>query len=297
MSTGVPVGGMLVAAAAAAAFELSYALQALEARSVGGPREPGAALLGRLVKRPIFGAALALGVAGYGLQVVALGLAPLTVVQPVLALGLVLLLYLGARLLGERVGAGELGGVGVLVAGVTAIALASPERVVEPALGGALVIALVALALLTLVPAALARRGRAGGSALTVAAGAADAVAAIAAKLISDALSAGRPLAALGWAVAAGAAALIGLSCELAALQQLAITRVAPVVLAMQVAVPVLLAPAIVGERWGATPLGGAVLLAGLVAVTGGAAWLASSRSVGGLIVAESQHEAGGQRK
>lgn len=305
MSAGVPVAGLLVAGGAAVCFEVSYALQALEARAVGGPPGPGAGLLARLVRRRLFMVAIVLGLAGYGLQVLALGLAPLTVVQPVLALGLVLLLFLGVRLLGERVGARELAGVAAIVAGVTAIALAAPERESDTAIGAPLIAALAGLGLLTAVPFLLARRGRAGGVALAVGAGAADALAALAARLISDELSAGRPLAALGWAAAAGTGVLVGLACELSALQHLPVARVAPLVLGMQIAVPVGLAPAVAGEHWGSTPLGGAVLVAGLIAVTAGATLLAASRSLSELLgggpvaagVDEIEHEASRQRQ
>lgn len=307
MSTGVPVAGVLVAGAAAVCFEVSYALQALEARAVGGPPGPSAGLLARLAHRRLFMVAVVLGLGGYGLQVLALGLAPLTVVQPVLALGLVLLLFLGVRLLGEDVGPREVAGVAAIVVGVTVIAVAAPARESDPALGAPLVGALIGLGMLTAIPFLLARRGRAGGIVLAVAAGAADALAALAARLISDELSAGRPLAALGWATAAGTAVLVGLACELSALRHLPVARVAPLVLGMQIAVPVALAPVVAGEDWGSTPLGGAILVAGLVAVTTGAAALAASASLGELLggghvgagagVDEVEHEGGGQGK
>jgi drug/metabolite transporter (DMT)-like permease len=284
VSAGAPVGGLLVAAAAAACYEISYALQALEARAVA-PAGPGphASLLGRLLIRPLFAAAIALALAGYGLQVAALGLAPLTAVQPVLALGLLLLLYLGSRILGESVGAREVVGVLVIVAGVAGIALAAPERSATAG-GTRLWLALGVLGLASAAPFALGRAGRAGGAALAVAAGAADAWAAVAAKLVSDELSRGRPLAALAWGAGAGVAVLMGLTCELTALQRMAATRVAPVVLAIQIAVPVALAGAVAGEDWGATPLGGGVLATALAAVTVGAILLGASGAVGDLV-------------
>lgn len=307
MSVGVPVAGLLVAGAAAVCFEVSYALQALEARAVGGPPGPTAGLLSRLMRRRLFVVSIVLGLAGYGLQVLALGMAPLTVVQPMLALGLILLLFLGVRLLGEHVGPRELAGVAAIIAGVTAIALAAPERESHAALGAPLLAAMTGLGLLTAVPFLLARRGRAGGMALAVGAGAADALAALAARLISDELSAGRPLAALGWAAAAATAVLVGLACELSALRHLPVARVAPLVLGIQIAVPVALAPAVAGEQWGSTPLGGAMLVGGLIAVTAGAAVLAASASLGELLggghagaspgVEEVQHEASRQGK
>jgi hypothetical protein len=122
-------------------------------------------------------------------------------------------------------------------------------------------------------------------------AGAADAAAVFASKLIADELSAGRPLAAAAFAAGAGATVLLGLASETAALQRLPATRVAPLVLVIQTAVPVLLAPLLVGERWGATPLGGAVIAISFLLVGAGAAALAASGTVGRLVdTARSPH-------
>jgi hypothetical protein len=68
------------------------------------------------------------------------------------------------------------------------------------------------------------------------------------------------------------------------ALQKLPATRVAPIVLTMQIVIPVLLAPVLVGENWGGTAGGGSVLVAGLVAVTAGTVLLGSSPAVGDLV-------------
>jgi hypothetical protein len=73
------------------------------------------ALLRRLLARPCWSAATALAGAGWPLQIAALALAPRTVVQPALALGLALLLVLGPRLLGEPA-------VLAIVLGVVAVA-------------------------------------------------------------------------------------------------------------------------------------------------------------------------------
>ena len=53
-----------------------------------------------LIARPPAGATASL--LGWPLQIVALAHAPLTLAEPVLALGLVLLLILGVRILGEH---------------------------------------------------------------------------------------------------------------------------------------------------------------------------------------------------
>src|SRR4051812_25214052 len=94
--------GLAVALVAAGCYETSYAIQALEARALPERRGPRPSLLVELAGRPRWLGAIALAVAGFGLQIAALGLAPLTVVQPAVASGLLLLLYLGVRVLGER---------------------------------------------------------------------------------------------------------------------------------------------------------------------------------------------------
>jgi drug/metabolite transporter (DMT)-like permease len=231
-------------------------------------------------------AAIALAVGGFGLQVAALGSAPLTVVQPVLALGLLLLLVLGARVLGERVGPRQVAAVLAIVAGVTGMVVAAPPRS-SASDATATAVALFLLGAAVLAPFALRPVRVAGGVVLALSAGAADAVAALAAKLLSNELSAGRPLLALAWAAAAGGAVLLGLLSELSALQRIPATRLAPVVLVMQVVIPVLLAPLLTGESWKGTPLGGGLLVASLAAVAAGAAVLGSSRAVGGLLAGD----------
>ena len=103
------IGGIAVALAAACCYELAYVVQALEAREAGGGERIEPTLLGRLLRRPRWVAGTALSGVGALLQIWALTLAPLTVVQPTLALGLVLLLVLSATVLHEPVGRRERG--------------------------------------------------------------------------------------------------------------------------------------------------------------------------------------------
>jgi hypothetical protein len=53
---------------------------------------------------------------------------------------------------------------------------------------------------------------------------------------------------------------------------------------AVQVLVPVLLAPLIFGESWGATPLHGATLIASMAVAVSGVVMLAGSSTVGAVI-------------
>jgi drug/metabolite transporter (DMT)-like permease len=273
--------GLVVAAVAAACYETGYAFQALEARGVGGRHALRASLLGQLVRNGRWLGATALSLLGWPLQVLALALAPLALVQPTLALGLLLLLVLGARVLGEPVGRRELAAVALVVAGIAGLAAAAPER--GSVTGGTgLVLAFVLLAGLAAAPYAMRRR-RAGLLAV-LAAGAADSIAALAAKLVAGELADGRWGVAVAVAGLAAVAGVLGTVSEMSALQRLPATRVAPIVLAFQIAVPVIAAAAVGGENWGATPLGGLVLGAGLLAVLAGTVVLAASRPVSALI-------------
>lgn len=276
--------GLAAALAAAGCYETSYALQALEARAASRSAALRASLLVGLARRPRWVLAIALAVVGWALQILALGLAPLTLVQPAVASGLLLLLYLGARVLGERVTPHQLLAAAAVVFGVGGIAAAAPARVESVA--GALPLALVlgGLGAITLAPYALRRGPGTRGALLVASAGAGDALAALAAKLVSDELSTGRMLGALAWAAGAAGAVLLGLTSETTALQRLPATRVAPLVLVIQTTVPVLLAPLLLGEDWSGTPLGGAVIVGSLVLVAAGTIALTRSRAVGDLL-------------
>ena len=91
-------------------------------------------------------------------------------------------------------------------------------------------------------------------------AGAGYAWTAIASKLLTDELEAGAIVAGAAWIATAAASEGLALLSEMSALQRRPATRVAPVMFAVQVLIPVLLAPLIFDESWHDTPLGGAVL-------------------------------------
>ena len=250
--------GVACACVASILFDLAVALQALEARDV--PREHGLrpSLLGRLVARPRWFFATLLAAAGWPFHIAALLLAPLTVVQPALASGLLLLLVLGDRMLGESVGTLEVGAVLAIIVGVAGLAWAAPEHTTSHA------------GFLRLAPA-LGGLAAAGGRPLSGAAGDGGGERAAAAErrlrlrldrdleqadrglpLVVDVgrgRSPGRPP--RGWSP------LFGLLSEMSALQRRPATRVAPVVFVVQITVPVMLAPLVSGESWASTPLGG----------------------------------------
>jgi drug/metabolite transporter (DMT)-like permease len=280
--------GIICAIGASALYNTSIALQALEARDVGHEHALRASLIGRLIRNPRWLVATLIGLLGWPLEIVALLLAPLTVVQPCLASGLVLLLWLGVTRLGERPGAREYGAVAAIVLGVAGIAWAAPARTTSTA--GAVPIA-IALALVTIpVVAPYVVRGRpnAAGTLAIVAAGFGYAWTAIASKLLTDELSAGSLLVAVVWLATAAASEGIALLSEMSALGRRPATRVAPVMFAVQVMVPVILAPLIFEESWSDTPGGGTALVVAILVVLAGVVSLAGSRAVGAVI--ESAH-------
>ncbi len=275
-------------------YNTSIALQALEVREVPGEHSLRLSLIGRLVRNRRWLLATGIGLLGWPLEIVALLLAPLTVVQPCIASGLILLLWLGATRLGEQPGRREGLAVAAIVVGVAGIGLAAPERSTDHAGTAAIALALAVVAVPALLPYALRRRaGRAPGGVgradrigllMVLGAGCGYAWTAIASKLLTDELAAGAIVAALAWLATAGASEGLALLNEMSALQRRAATHVAPMMFAVQVVVPVLLAPLIFGESWAGTPLGGAALVAFLAVTVAGTALLAGSRAVGAVL-------------
>jgi hypothetical protein len=283
--------GILAAVGASCLYNTSIALQALEAREVPGEHALRPSLLGRLVRNRRWLGATGIGLLGWPLEIVALLLAPLTVVQPCLVSGLILLLWLGATKLGEAPGLREGFAVGAIVAGVAGVAWAAPERTTDHADTAAILLALGLVAIPIALPYLLRRRGAAVGFLAVLSAGCGYAWTAIASKLLTDELAAGALLVAAAWIATAIASEGLALLSEMSALQTRPATHVAPVMFAVQVLLPVLLAPLIFGESWDTTPLGGVALVSFMAVAVLGTVLLAGSRAVGAVI--DSAHEPG----
>jgi drug/metabolite transporter (DMT)-like permease len=284
--------GFALALGAACCYEAGYALQALEARRAPPERALRPSLIAYLISRPVWVGATALSLLGWPLQIAALSQAPLTLVQPTLALGLLLLLALGVRILGERVGTREIVAVILIIGSVAVFAWAAPRNAGDVQGGAGLVVALAILIAVALAPYAIAlvRRSSYPMLLLVASAGAADGLAAFVAKIVAQDASAGELVAVALWAALVAAVVIVGLISESTALQRFAATRVAPTVLVMQIVIPVVMAPLVGGEGWGGTPLGGGVLGAALLTIAVGAGLLASSPAVAQLAVGEAEH-------
>jgi drug/metabolite transporter (DMT)-like permease len=276
--------GLLLALAASVLFNVAVAIQALDARVL--PRELSLrlGLLRRLVRRRRWRIGMLLAVLGWPLHAAALGLAPLTAVQPALAAGLLILLVVAARTLGESVGSREVVAVLLIVAGEAGVAWAAPDRSATHAHGAPLVAALVGLGAVALLPYALRDRTGVRGFAAVASAGVAFALSGFVTKLVSDDLSSGSIFSAWLWADLVGAAAVIGVLSENSAFQTRPASQVAPLVFSAQTVLPVLLAPLVGGEDWSDTPLGGGAVVLALSAVVAGVVLIARSRVVSTLI-------------
>ncbi len=283
--------GIAAAVASSCLYNLSIAMQALHAREVPHDHGLRPSLLVRLVKNPHWLGATGIGLLGWPLELGALLLAPLTVVQPVLASGLLLLLYLGATRLGERPGPREFAAVAAILIGLTGVALAAPERTTGHAGGLSLAISLGVIALIALLPHIL--RGQVGPAAfiVVISAGCGYAWTGIVSKLVTDEVAAGSIVIALVWLASLAASEFIALLSEMSALQRRPATHVAPPMFTVQVLIPVLLAPFLFGESWGGTPLGGVVLGASIAVSVAGTALVAASPGVAGVLETAAKNE------
>jgi drug/metabolite transporter (DMT)-like permease len=284
----VLVLGLLAAAGASVAYNVGIVLQAADAQ-----REPAAeglrlSLLSHLARRRRWIAGFLLGGLGFALQVAALSLAPFVVVQPVLDDGLLLMLYLGVRMLYERVGAAEVIGVVGITAGIGLLAWGTPtgnETVTSPA---AALVVMGTMTAISLIPFALRGRGRLDTSTLVIVASAlAFGASNLATKLVSDAGAGSAWIVAGAWLLAAALTGLIALVTEMTALQRTPATFVVPLSFAIQTFLPVLLEPIYLTERWGTAALGGVPLVTGLAMVCLGAVAVAKTQAVSSLIAAE----------
>ncbi|MBJ7330306.1 MAG: hypothetical protein JHC95_10435 [Solirubrobacteraceae bacterium] len=257
---------------------IAVALQAAEARHVPLDHALRASLLIRLMRRPRWVGGLVLGIVCWPVQVLALLLAPLTVVQPALAFGLVILLAIGARQLGEPVTRRDWVAVGALIGGVGMLAAIGPPQSDEVADPVALAVTLTVIGIVAVLP--FAARSRLHGQGLALAAGVAFGWIGISSNLVADALDQGDVVALLAWTVATGVAFGVAMLTQTTALQLRPVTRVVPVVFTMQLVVPVVAAPLVTGEDWSAAPLGAAGILVAVAFTVVATAVLASSPAV-----------------
>ena len=259
--------GVLLGVGAAGTFEVSYVLLAAQARQVSTVARPGVSFLRRLGRRPWWLAAMGLNGVAFVLELAALRLVSLVVVQPLLALGLVGL-AVGARVfLGEHVGMRQYVGVTLVAGGVVIVVVGAPGGTVNLPVDGWSAVAVAGLVVVLASP----QFGRATSAwRLVGAAAAGDTLVALATNSVAAAWS-HRLLVAIGGVLAVAVCGLTAVASESAALQRLPASRVGPIVSGVQITLPVLLVGLLGRQSWSSTPGGGAVLAIGVLVVGGGA--------------------------
>lgn len=272
--------GIVIAAVAAVAGAFAVVLQAGEAREAPLSRSARVSLFAVLIRRRRWMAGIALMIIAWPLQVLALLYAPITVVQPTLACGSVVLLGVARVRLRERVGLLEMAGALAIVAGISVVIWAAPRHTVrEPgALRVSIPLIVVGVAALAAFAAGRVRPARV--VALVFGAGLAYAWVDFANKLLANGISGSRWLSAVAWLAASLAFGTLALLEETSSLQQRPAVTVAPVVGAVQAPLPVLMALAAGVESWGASSQKLVPLAFGLGIVTGGAVLLGRSEAV-----------------
>ena len=254
------------------------AMQALEARKVPRRESLRAGLLLGLARRPLWLGGTALNIVAFGVQVVALGLASLAVVQPTLSLGLVVLVAIAVWKLDEELEVQTLVGIGAIIAGLVGLAFVAPKRDHLPESVASMATLGATLALIVGLLAAMRVLDRSGGLAASLAAGLGYAWLSFSGQLIGESFTRHSWGTAALWAVATVVAAVLAVTSEMTALQSWPVSRSKPVVFVLQTLIPAFAAPFFSAHGFGAfhgVPFG-----VSLVVVAAGAATVASSGAV-----------------
>lgn len=272
--------GVLVALGAAVANAFALVLQAAEDRRTPLSKGGRISLLIGLAHRPRWLAGTGLMVVAWPLQVLALALAPITVVQPLLSTSQLVLLAVARVRLREHVGRLEALGALAIVAGVSLVVWSGPRHALAHVSAARVALPLAVVGGLALGTYLFSRLRPSLAIALVIGAGLAYGWVDFANKLLANALSAGH----LGWGVvwlaavlAVGALAFLE---ETTALQRRPAVTVAPVIGAIHDPLPVLMALWSGVAAWGAQTHRVAPLIIGLTVIATGAAILGRSKAV-----------------
>jgi drug/metabolite transporter (DMT)-like permease len=278
--------GLVAALVASALFNVGIALQGIEARSA--PKERGLrfSLLTLLFRRKRWVLGWVLGVVGIAPQVLAFADAPFVVVQPALASGLLILLFIGSRMFGEHVDWVEIVGVSAIIGGVALVSWGAPPHA-ESHRSGAAVIAVVAgLTAAGLFPFAVRGSRWDTGMGAIVASGAGFAASNVATKLLSDDVGSGHYAVAAGWAAVGLVSGIAATITGMTAFQRRRATTVVPVSTAVQTFLPILLEPFFLREHWTSADYGGAPIGVGLLLALVGTVVVSRTRAVSELAAA-----------
>lgn len=284
--------GLVAALVASVLFNVGIVLQALDARAAPRELSNKVGLLAVLFRRPRWVVGWLLGLVGILPQIVAYGDAPFVEVQPILLVGLLLVLVLAHHVLDEHVTFRETAGVLALIAGVALVAWGAPGHV-EQHRGAVAVISVVAVLGLGGIAPFLVRGTRFdSGMLVIVAAGLAFGATNIATKLFGDDAGLGPLYQAAVWALVGLALGVAATITNMTAFQRRKATTVVPVSTAVQTFLPIALEPLFLREHWASAAFGGIPLIGGLGVALAGCVLLAGSAAVSGMIAGASTNQA-----
>ena len=264
--------GIAVALAASVANAFAVVFQAAEDRRSPAKQAARFKLLASLARRPRWLAGTGLMVLAWPLQILALGLAPITVVQPTLSASQLVLLAVARFKLGERVGRFEAFGALAIVA--------APKHDAQNPTAARVLVPLVVVGIGALGAYAVGRRQPRRALALVIGAGLAYAWVDFVNKLLANDIANADWGLAIAWLAATIGFGALAFLQETTALQQRPAVTVSPVVGAVQDPLPVLMALWAGAETWSSASGKILLLLLGLAMVTTGAAILGRSKAV-----------------
>ncbi len=276
--------GVAAALVASLLFNVGVALQGLEARAAPTSLSLRLSMLRRLLRRKRWLLGFVLGLVGVGPQVLAYATAPFIVVQPVLASGLLVLLFIAIREFHEHVSTREIAGVLAIIGGVALVAWGAPAHT-EAHRSGLAVIAVVAgLSIVGVLPFAV-RGSRFDSAILTViASGCAFGATNVATKLLGDDLNSGHYVIGLIWGVVAVIVGVAATITGMTAFQRRSASMVVPVTTSIQTFLPIVFEPFFLREQWSTLPVSGVPLAAGLLLGLAGTVLTTNNRAVGTLV-------------
>ena len=278
--------GLLAALVASALFNVGIALQGIEARDTPKKLSLRVGLLTRLVRRKRWVVGWLLGIVGIGPQVLALRWAPFIVVQPALASGLLILLFIGDRILGEHVTWLETVGVVAIIAGVGLVAWGAPAHTEAHRTGAAVIAVVGALTAAGFSPFFVRGTRWDTGMGAIVASGAGFAASNVATKLLSDDIGNGHYWIAAGWGVAGIVSGVAATITGMTAFQRRPATTVVPVSTAVQTFLPIVLEPFFLREAWSTAKYDGVPIAAGMLVALAGTLIVSRTRAVAELSAA-----------
>lgn len=253
-------------------------LQAIDSRRVSSEHAVRLSLLGRLVRRPVWLAGTVIGYLAFPLELIALRHAPLVLVQPVHALGLLVVLAAGVWLMRERVSAIELAGVAAIIIGLGMVAWGSPTGAESEVSDAALAGAAIALTVLSFTPFLIGRR--CGRAVLILSAALGFAGANLAVKGFSDHIGAHQYLIAAGYLTIAAVSSISGVINQMSAFQRHRAVEVVPLTFAIPTFLPAVLGMVVLHEHWATAAMAGAPFAAGGFLLVLGTATLGRARAV-----------------